>query len=332
MSRFSRMTCSKKMRPVTGRSSTCVNANRPSGWGPGSDNRRRGHCGRTGSAAAPASCAAAGRSSSRPARRRCAVRRRRLRRGRAGRHRRACPGNVPVDGGGSPRRGGPLVVGPGGYACRHWSSRHRGLATLIRHAMGGVARHGSRAGTAPAPALRTQGVRRGPAPRALVALGGMALRLHTALATARAITVALPRLHGTPCSRQRAHRYSRAGRSMGTPVTPKCWTDSSRRATLLWHRLPWRGAVVEFAGLSDRCRANFLWHRPRCTATGLRDERRCMAQTPRTCPSLERPSLPGPHAGRPGRLDPWTVKPRSPGSVGPAYWRTATSPANSVGY
>lgn len=78
-----------------------------------------------------------------------------------------------------------------GYACRHWSSRHRGLATLMRHAMGGVARHGSSAGTAPAPALRTQGVRRGPAPRALVAPGGMALRLHTALAAARAITVAV---------------------------------------------------------------------------------------------------------------------------------------------
>ncbi len=51
--------------------------------------------------------------------------------------------------------------------------------------------------------------------------------------------------------RHRAHRYRRAGRSMRTPAQPKCWTDSSQRATLLWHRLHrhgvGRGTVVKLA-------------------------------------------------------------------------------------
>ncbi len=72
------------------------------------------------------------------------------------------------------------------------------------------------------------------------------------------------------CARQRAHRYRRAGRSMCPPAPPKCWTDSSQRATLLWHRLHrhgvGRGTVLRLAGTSGRRRAHLLRHRARCTA------------------------------------------------------------------
>ena len=50
----------------------------------------------------------------------------------------------------------------------------------------------------------------------------------------------LPRsqwLHSTTCTRHSAHRNRRAGRFTSTPGKPKCWTDASQRATLLWHRL-----------------------------------------------------------------------------------------------
>jgi hypothetical protein len=63
------------------------------------------------------------------------------------------------------------------------------------------------------------------------------------------------------------------GTSMRTPAQPKCWTDSSQRATLLRHHLHrhgvGRGTVVKLPGESDRCRAHLLRHRPRCTAACL---------------------------------------------------------------
>ena len=91
---------------------------------------------------------------------------------------------------------------------------------------------------------------------------------------------------------------------MRTPVQPKCWTDSSQRATLLWHRLHrhgvGRGTVVKLASQEDRCRAHLLRHRPRCTAARTA---RCKAPrrhtTPPTSP-LRRPPQPGRPAGRPG--------------------------------
>lgn len=100
---------------------------------------------------------------------------------------------VPAGGGIGGRRGGSGQFAAGAVgcaACRQWSSRRRGLGTLMRHAMGGIARCRSDGSTA-APPLRTQGMRHAPAPRALVAPGGLALRLRAGLAAARAAAVAV---------------------------------------------------------------------------------------------------------------------------------------------
>ena len=57
---------------------------------------------------------------------------------------------------------------------------------------------------------------------------------------------------GTTWTRHRAHKYRRAGWSMRTPAQPKCWTDSSQRAKLLWHHLHRHGVGRGTVGQASR--------------------------------------------------------------------------------
>ena len=104
------------------------------------------------------------------------------------------------------------------------------------------------------------------------------------------------RLHRMTWTRQRAHKYRRAGWSMRTPTKPKCWTDSSQRATLLWHRLHrhgvGRGTVVKLPGQRDRCRAHLLRYRPRCTAASLQRRRSTPTASMPASPPLPKPIAP----------------------------------------
>ena len=251
---------------------------------------------------------------------------------------------VPAVGGAGGRRGarrgegGLLGAGAGGCACRQWSSRHCGLGTLMRHAMSGVARHGRSAGTAPAPLLRAQGVRHAPAPRALVASGGLALRLRAGLAAARAAAVAVAAVAAAAQHhlRSAAHAQVQPGGSVhGHPGT----------AEVLDGLVPARHTAVAPPSLA-RCGARYgrracrqVRPLPRPPSSALPAlyrhtpaRRAPLHRTGAGClPPSERPSLPGRPAGRPGRLNLCTAKPRSPSPAGPAYWKTASSPANSVG-
>ena len=106
---------------------------------------------------------------------------------------------------------------------------------------------------------------------------------------------------------------------MRTPGKPRCWTDASQQATLLWHRLHRHGvgcgAVVKLAGERDRCRAHLLRLQPRLyrdrDCRPRRPSPRALAPvsnapvpahpTPTACVRKRRLRLPGRPAGRPGR-------------------------------
>ena len=167
------------------------------------------------------------------------------------------------------RRDRSAMAGDVVCACHQWSSGHPAgqpwCVTLCVDACTG---------------MRVPGARRwrqrrdraacceAPAARALVALAVSRRASVARLTPARPAAIRLPRsqwLHKRTWARQRAHRNRRAGRSIRTPAQPKCWTDSSQRATLLRHRLHrhgvGRGAVVKLPGKRDRCRAHLLRHR-----------------------------------------------------------------------
>ena len=107
---------------------------------------------------------------------------------------------------------------------------------------------------------------------------------------------------------------------MRTPARPKCWTDSSQRATLLWHRLHrhgvGRGAVVKLPGKRDRCPAHLLRHRPRCTAACPRRRRSAPMQTVPATPPLTKPTAPPAPAWPPCRAARQAHTPSMPGQTG----------------
>jgi hypothetical protein len=124
---------------------------------------------------------------------------------------------------------------------------------------------------------------------------------------------------------------------MRTPAQPKCWTDSSQRATLLRHHLHrhgvGRGTVVKLAGSQTAAAPTFFGIDrvvPRRATTAAGQHRPTSGAAATIVPA--RASLAALQGGQAGAhpITTWTVpqplfrQQRPPG-------KTATSPANSVG-
>ncbi len=126
----------------------------------------------------------------------------------------------------------------------------------------------------------------------------------------------------------------------------RCWTDSSQRATLAWHRLHrhgvGRGTVIELPGRTDRCRAHLLRQQRVCTlercprhgpVSGLLARHQCHTH-PITDARHRRHRQR--HAGRPAGRPAWqgTQQPISPATASQKDQpkiKSDTSPANRRG-
>ena len=166
-------------------------------------------------------------------------------------------------------------------ACDQWSTDPLRRPTLVRHAtflsagiVGLVYVHANPEGRAPplTPAPRSLGMGLDATRRTLVAacrltsshITSPAPTRTTAVEVAAVAAAAQHDLDAAPRTQEQAgwtvHTHPRSSR--------RCWTDSSQRATLAWHRLHrhgvGRGPVFRLPGKMDRCRAHLLRHQRCC--------------------------------------------------------------------
>ena len=126
---------------------------------------------------------------------------------------------------------------------------------------------------------------------------------------------------------------------MRTPAQPKCWTGSSQRATLLWHRLHrhgvGRGTVVKLAGSQTAAAPTFFGIErvvPRRAHSAVGRHRRRDCRHHRHCPTA-RAGLAALQGGQAGahHLDQNQASPAAAARQHLTLSKSATSPANSVG-
>ena len=77
---------------------------------------------------------------------------------------------------------------------------------------------------------------------------------------------------------------------MCTSANRRCWTDTSQRARLMWHRLTrhgvGRGSVVKPASQRNRYRAHLLRHERCCIPKRSHPQSRARAATHHVFPSI----------------------------------------------
>jgi hypothetical protein len=223
--------------------------------------------------------------------------------------------------------------------CRQWSSPHPRLGTLVRHVMCVVAPAGS-GSTALAPAPGPLRVSNAAAPRALVALRGLAPRILTGLVPARPAAVAVAAV--AAAAQNDLDAASRTQVQAGVLVHAHPGTTE-----VLDGLVPARHTDVAPPS-SARCRVRYgrqacqsgrpLPRPPSSASTALYRGVSCarpgpaLEATPITSPP-RRPRLPGRPAGRPGRRTLHPTQTCAPFAVrlNQLDTKTATSPSNRSG-